>query len=382
MLHCWCWHVLSSRNVRDSCVGAHVEDGQSERSSASPRQFCRKPPSGQIQQTSATAPFPPRRPITAHLCLKSSVNLHCHGDEDPPSIGAMSAPRAGSPANAPITAAIHCGWTLGAVTSLCQNIRRPTRSAWRCGSPPQDLQPSSGPVERALCALHCYSTEIRVHVADQRHLHHVNEHRAHVTFVDGAMKVSLDLQPVTPAMRLAGIPKPPIVRSPSATDKKHVPLSFLTMTCCSGNRARLTTNVPVMHLRSYILTFVVMCNWLHKRFVHHVTQRKCVMSFVCESEMSQMKVCLYRCTMWKAHQWLFQWHSRTPVPDHRPTMGLLWSPCLRVSVCLCVCVSACLRVCVFSAYVCFRCDVIVIVIVIVDRDRDRDCDRECESVRV
>ena len=29
------------------------------------------------------------------------------------------------------------------------------------------------------------------------------------------------------------------------------------------------------------------------------------MSFVCESEMSGMTVCLYRCTTWKAHQELF-----------------------------------------------------------------------------
>ena len=29
------------------------------------------------------------------------------------------------------------------------------------------------------------------------------------------------------------------------------------------------------------------------------------MSFVCESEMSEMKVRMYRCTMWKAQQGLF-----------------------------------------------------------------------------
>ena len=34
-------------------------------------------------------------------------------------------------------------------------------------------------------------------------------------------------------------------------------------------------------------------------------KEKSVMSIVCESEVSETKACLYRCTMWKAHQELF-----------------------------------------------------------------------------
>ena len=33
-------------------------------------------------------------------------------------------------------------------------------------------------------------------------------------------------------------------------------------------------------------------------------ERKCVMAFACEAEMSEMKACLHRCALWKAHQGL------------------------------------------------------------------------------
>ena len=41
-----------------------------------------------------------------------------------------------------------------------------------------------------------------------------------------------------------------------------------------------------------------------------------VMPFVCELEKSEMKLCVQRCTMWKAHQVNFQWHGRAIVSDH------------------------------------------------------------------
>ena len=44
-------------------------------------------------------------------------------------------------------------------------------------------------------------------------------------------------------------------------------------------------------------------------------KEKCVRSFVCESEMREMKACLHRCTTWTAHNVLFQWHGRTTVSD-------------------------------------------------------------------
>ena len=50
----------------------------------------------------------------------------------------------------------------------------------------------------------------------------------------------------------------------------------------------------------------IMCNALRNSVVHPLSESKgYVMSFVCEAEKSKKKVCLYRCTMWKAHQGLF-----------------------------------------------------------------------------
>ena len=39
---------------------------------------------------------------------------------------------------------------------------------------------------------------------------------------------------------------------------------------------------------------------------------------VCEFEMSEMMKCVHRCTLWKAHQGLFQWHRCTTVFNHLP----------------------------------------------------------------
>ena len=49
-----------------------------------------------------------------------------------------------------------------------------------------------------------------------------------------------------------------------------------------------------------------MCNVLHNGAVHLFRSEKvCNVLYVCESEVSEMKVCLHRCTMRKAHQELF-----------------------------------------------------------------------------
>ena len=44
------------------------------------------------------------------------------------------------------------------------------------------------------------------------------------------------------------------------------------------------------------------------------TKTKCVVTFVCEFEMSEINLCLYRCTMWKAHQWLSNGTVEQPCP--------------------------------------------------------------------
>ena len=54
-----------------------------------------------------------------------------------------------------------------------------------------------------------------------------------------------------------------------------------------------------MHLRRKTLTLNKVCYLLHLRAVHLVSQNE--VCDVCDSEMSEMNVRLYRCTMWKAH---------------------------------------------------------------------------------
>ena len=51
--------------------------------------------------------------------------------------------------------------------------------------------------------------------------------------------------------------------------------------------------------------FSMMCNLLRNSGEHLFTLPKSLVSSLCESEMSEMKVRVCRCTMWKAHQRLF-----------------------------------------------------------------------------
>ena len=86
---------------------------------------------------------------------------------------------------------------------------------------------------------------------------------------------------------------------------RHIMCSIFIWTS-SGTTARSTTCVRVMHLPRYVLTHNSGSNLLHNSVVHLFAFREvCVMSFVCESEKSEMKVCLHRCTLWKAHQGIF-----------------------------------------------------------------------------
>ena len=41
-----------------------------------------------------------------------------------------------------------------------------------------------------------------------------------------------------------------------------------------------------------------------KGYICSLKEKAYEMSFVCEAEKSEMKVCLYLCTMWKAHRGL------------------------------------------------------------------------------
>ena len=70
--------------------------------------------------------------------------------------------------------------------------------------------------------------------------------------------------------------------------------------CHSGMTAILTTNALCRH----VSTHNTMCNLLHNS-VLHLFAPPWRMSFVCESKKSEIKACLYRCTMWKEHPWIF-----------------------------------------------------------------------------
>ena len=60
-----------------------------------------------------------------------------------------------------------------------------------------------------------------------------------------------------------------------------------------------------MHLRRSILMVSMLCSMLTNSGEHLFTPSKYLEYFLCKSEMNDMKVRVCRCTVWKAHQGIF-----------------------------------------------------------------------------
>ena len=91
--------------------------------------------------------------------------------------------------------------------------------------------------------------------------------------------------------------------------------------CVSGNRARLITHVGVLHLRRSFLV-ISMMQFVARQWRTSIfsTYEKSLVSSLCESEMSEMKERVCRCTMW---------NGRSTVSDHFPVGHVLNQNVLR-----------------------------------------------------